>query len=191
LRFPSPFASEYLPATPREVHSWSFGQVRARRSPNTLDWQSQRGTLDDQAIFGTRKDLECACGKYIGAKHRNMVCDTCGVKVTTPIVRRARFGHVDLMVPVPHPFSDCREMLSALPILPAVFLESYAGRAIAGLYEELIDLESPHCIEEAGRVIERLFSLLLPAARISLEWGLDEAELFTRGLALVHRDSRG
>jgi len=56
-----------------------------------LQMQDQRGTLEDQASLG-RFRISCGLRKYEGCKYRKMICDRCGVKVTSPSVRRERFG---------------------------------------------------------------------------------------------------
>src|SRR5262249_39107896 len=80
-------AARYRFATTHEIRSWSFGVVRSRRTPDTTDWREQRGTLDDRQIFGPLREFECACGKYRGQEYRGMICDRCGVKITSPAVR--------------------------------------------------------------------------------------------------------
>ncbi|MFP3937002.1 MAG: DNA-directed RNA polymerase subunit beta', partial [Phycisphaerae bacterium] len=47
-------------------------------------------------------DWECACGKYKGTKHKGIICDRCGVKVTHSRVRRKRMGHINLAAPTVH-----------------------------------------------------------------------------------------
>ncbi|MFA7078727.1 MAG: DNA-directed RNA polymerase subunit beta', partial [Syntrophomonas sp.] len=55
-----------------------------------------------EKIFGPVKDWECHCGKYKRVRHRGIVCDRCGVEVTTSKVRRERMGHIELAAPVCH-----------------------------------------------------------------------------------------
>jgi hypothetical protein len=184
LPLPPPLAEECRPATDHEVHSRSFGLLRAPRRTEAASWEARRGTLDDQAIFGPLRDSECSCGKYRGSEFRGMICHICGVKVTTPAVRRERFGHIDLPTPVPHPFGCRGELLSALPVLPAAFVASRAGAPMAELYEDLLWAIAAEKGEAMVGVVERLFSLLLPAARLAVEWGLAERDVFVHGLAL-------
>src|SRR5262245_20800945 len=121
---PDALVSAYRPATSREIRSWSFGVVKASRSCNAADWPDQRGTLDDQAVFGPTTSDKCACGKYDGPGHRRMICDRCGVKVTSTGVRRERFGHIELGPEFRHPFGEDGDTLAAFPVLPATFRES-------------------------------------------------------------------
>jgi hypothetical protein len=137
LQLPANLSTQYRPATDREVHSWSFGALRSIRLPGATSWQQQIGTLDDQRIFGPRRDQECACGKYQGPKYRNMICDSCGVKVTSPDVRRQRFGHIDLPFSISHPLGEKADTLSVAPVLPATFIESSGGQPLALVYEDL------------------------------------------------------
>ena len=46
-----------------------------------------------------------------------MVCGKCGVELTNSDVRYERFGHIELAIPMPHPFIPNR-MLSLISILP-------------------------------------------------------------------------
>lgn len=48
------------------------------------------------------KNFECSCGKYKGVRYRGIVCERCGVEVTTSRVRRERMGHIELAAPVVH-----------------------------------------------------------------------------------------
>ena len=57
-------------------------------------------------IFGPVKDYECLCGKYKRLKHREVICEKCGVEVTLTKVRRERMGHIDLACPVAHMVSQ-------------------------------------------------------------------------------------
>jgi DNA-directed RNA polymerase subunit beta' len=48
------------------------------------------------------KNFECSCGKYKGVRYKGIVCERCGVEVTTARVRRERMGHIELAAPVIH-----------------------------------------------------------------------------------------
>jgi len=189
--FPSNLAARYRFATNHEVHSWSFGLLRARRVATSgwreHKWRDQRGTLDDQGIFGPLHDCECACGKYRGARFRGMICDICGVKLSSPEVRRVRFGHIDLASEIQHPLADDAHLLSAVPVLPADFVSSPAGASLADLYEELVHLVALNRSERAIGVLNRLVHMLLPAVQLADEWRLAEATVLARGLALEPR----
>ena len=62
----------------------------------------EKDGLFDERIFGPTKDYACACGKYKGVRYKGIVCDRCGVEVTTSHVRRERMGHIELAAPVTH-----------------------------------------------------------------------------------------
>jgi hypothetical protein len=189
---PSSLAARYRFATCQEIRSWSFGALRARRAATSgwraYKWRDQRGTLDDQGIFGPVRDCECACGKYIGAKFRNMICDVCGVKLTSPAVRRVRFGHIDLPFEIQHPLASDPHPLSAVPVLPAGFLSSPAGNSLAELYEQLIDLAALDRAETSSAVLIRLAQMLLPVVQLTDDWRLAKTMVLARGLALVPRE---
>ncbi|MBO4327568.1 MAG: DNA-directed RNA polymerase subunit beta', partial [Clostridia bacterium] len=53
-------------------------------------------------IFGPTKDWECHCGRYKRGRYKGIVCDKCGVEVTSSKVRRTRMGHIELAAPVSH-----------------------------------------------------------------------------------------
>lgn len=189
FHLPPLIAARYRPASEHEVHSRSFGQLKAPRNANASGWEQQRGTLEDQAIFGPLRDFECACGKWRGPKYQNMICDRCGVKVTTRAARRQRFGHIDLPGPIGHPLGESAESLNAIPVLPAAFLESRSGERLADLYDELVRSVLTQSLEGLVGSFKRLVELLLPAVIVAHEWELQEAEVLAFGLALAPRVS--
>ena len=89
-------------ASPDEVHSWSFGEVKKPETINYRTLKPERDGLFCAKIFGPPKDFECLCGKYKRLKHRGVICEKCGVEVTVSRVRRERMGHIDLASPVVH-----------------------------------------------------------------------------------------
>jgi len=84
------------------VRSWSYGEVRKPETINYRTYRPERDGLFCERIFGPERDWECSCGKYRGMKHKGIVCDRCGVKVTHSRVRRRRMGHINLAAPVVH-----------------------------------------------------------------------------------------
>ena len=89
-------------ASPEAIRSWSYGEVR---KPETINYRTQKpekGGLFAEEIFGPTKDWECYCGKYKKIRFKGIVCDKCGVEVTTSLVRRERMGHIELSTPVTH-----------------------------------------------------------------------------------------
>ena len=89
-------------ASPQDIKSWSFGEVKKPETINYRTYRPERDGLFCERIFGPEKDWECACGKYRGMKYKGMICDRCGVKVTHSRVRRKRMGHIELAAPVVH-----------------------------------------------------------------------------------------
>ncbi|MHC4677395.1 MAG: DNA-directed RNA polymerase subunit beta', partial [Planctomycetota bacterium] len=89
-------------ASPNDIRSWSFGEVRKPETINYRTYRPERDGLFCERIFGPERDWECACGKYKGTKFKGIICDRCGVKVTHSRVRRKRMGHINLAAPVVH-----------------------------------------------------------------------------------------
>src|SRR5437660_865515 len=89
-------------ASPHDIRSWSFGEVKKPETINYRTYRPEKDGLFCERIFGPEKDWECACGKYRGEKYKGMICDRCGVKVTHSRVRRKRMGHIELAAPVVH-----------------------------------------------------------------------------------------
>jgi DNA-directed RNA polymerase subunit beta' len=89
-------------ASPADIRSWSYGEVTEPETINYRTYRPERDGLFCERIFGPEKDWECSCGKYRGMKHKGIVCDRCGVKVTHSRVRRRRMGHINLAAPVVH-----------------------------------------------------------------------------------------
>lgn len=89
-------------SSPELMRSWSKGEVKNPETINYRTFKPEKGGLFCERIFGPTRDWECSCGKYKRIKHKNVVCDRCGVEVTLSRVRRERMGHIELAVPVSH-----------------------------------------------------------------------------------------
>ena len=89
-------------ASPQQIRSWSYGEVKKPETINYRTFKPERDGLFCAKIFGPIKDYECICGKYKRMKHRGVVCEKCGVEVTLSKVRRDRMGHIELAAPVAH-----------------------------------------------------------------------------------------
>ena len=89
-------------ASPDAIRSWSHGEVKKPETINYRTFKPEKNGLFCPKIFGPVKDYECACGKYKRLKHRGIVCEKCGVEVTTSKLRRERMAHIDLASPVVH-----------------------------------------------------------------------------------------
>jgi len=89
-------------ASPKEILSWSYGEVTKPETINYRTWRPEKDGLFCERIFGPTKDFECYCGKYKKIRYRGVICDKCGVEVTYSRVRRERMGHITLAAPVVH-----------------------------------------------------------------------------------------
>src|SRR3982751_3961286 len=79
-------------ASPNDIRSWSFGEVKKPETINYRTYRAEKDGLFCERIFGPERDWECSCGKYKGTKYKGIICDRCGVKVTHSRVRRKRMG---------------------------------------------------------------------------------------------------
>ncbi|MEM7653806.1 MAG: DNA-directed RNA polymerase subunit beta', partial [Pseudomonadota bacterium] len=89
-------------ASPEQIASWSFGEIKKPETINYRTFKPERDGLFCARIFGPIKDYECLCGKYKRMKYRGIICEKCGVEVTLSKVRRERMGHIQLASPVAH-----------------------------------------------------------------------------------------
>lgn len=89
-------------ASPENIRSWSYGEVKKPETINYRTLRPERDGLFCERIFGTTKEWECYCGKFKSIRYKGVVCDRCGVEVTHFKVRRERTGHIDLAAPVSH-----------------------------------------------------------------------------------------
>ncbi|MGQ9805362.1 MAG: DNA-directed RNA polymerase subunit beta' [Chlorobiales bacterium] len=89
-------------ASPESILARSRGEVLKPETINYRSYKPERDGLMCEKIFGPTKDWECYCGKYKRVRYKGIVCDRCGVEVTTKSVRRERMGHISLAVPVVH-----------------------------------------------------------------------------------------
>ncbi len=147
-------------ASPEDIVSWSSGEVKNPETINYRTFKPEKGGLFCERIFGPTRDMECSCGRYKRAKNKGMICDRCGVEVTSSRVRRERMGHIELAVPVTHIwFYKCMPSriglmldLTARDLERVIYYEDYIlidPKGIAGLergqiiteeeYENFID----------------------------------------------------
>jgi len=80
----------------------SYGEVTKPETINYRSFKPEKDGLFCEKIFGPVRDWECHCGKYKRIRYKGIICDRCGVEVTTKSVRRERMGHISLAVPVVH-----------------------------------------------------------------------------------------
>jgi DNA-directed RNA polymerase subunit beta' len=89
-------------ASPEDILKWSKGEVTKPETINYRTFRAEKDGLFDERIFGPTKDFECYCGKYKRIRYKGIICDRCGVEVTTSAVRRERMGHIKLATPISH-----------------------------------------------------------------------------------------
>jgi DNA-directed RNA polymerase subunit beta' len=89
-------------ASPEQIRSWSYGEVKKPETINYRTFKPEKDGLFCARIFGPVSDYECLCGKYKRMKYKGIICEKCGVEVTSARVRRERMGHIDLAAPVVH-----------------------------------------------------------------------------------------
>ncbi len=89
-------------ASPAKVLSWSHGEVKKPETINYRTLKPERDGLFCAKIFGPVRDYECLCGKYKKMRYKGVICEKCGVEVTSTKVRRIRMGHIELVTPVAH-----------------------------------------------------------------------------------------
>ena len=105
-------------ASPEQIKSWSYGEIKKPETINYRTFKPERDGLFCARIFGPNKDYECLCGKYKRIKYRGITCEKCGVEVTLARVRRERMGHIELAAPVAHIW-----FLKSLPSRIALLLD--------------------------------------------------------------------
>ncbi len=101
-----------------EIHALSRGAIVRAASINARTGKPERGGIACAKIFGPTEDLSCLCTKYRGEARLGITCEKCGVEVALSSVRCSRAGHLDLPIPVAHPW-DPDHALEALLLLPA------------------------------------------------------------------------
>ncbi len=137
-------------ASPEKILQWSHGEVK---KPETINYRTQKPEktgLFCEKIFGPVKDFECACGKYKHAKYRGIICEKCGVEVTTSKVRRERMGYITLATPVAHIW-----FYRTSPSYIALLLDMATTKLVRVLYyESYIITDSGNTDLKVGDVIK-------------------------------------
>lgn len=88
---------------PHKIIEMSYGEITSDKTYNVLTRKPEKGGLHCQQIFGPEERGICGCGIYHkNYKKTKIRCRDCDVDVTDPAVRRVRFGHITLMIPVVH-----------------------------------------------------------------------------------------
>ena len=81
-------------ASPETIRAWSHGEVKKPETINYRTLKPERDGLFCAKIFGPVRDYECLCGKYKKMRYRGVICEKCGVEVTSSKSRRSRMGHI-------------------------------------------------------------------------------------------------
>jgi DNA-directed RNA polymerase subunit beta' len=149
-------------ASPEVIRSWSYGEVKKPETINYRTFKPEKEGLFCARIFGPVSDYECLCGKYKRMKYRGIICEKCGVEVTSSKVRRERMGHIELAAPVVHIW-----FLKSLPsristildiaikdLEKILYFESYvvtdAGMTMLNPGELMSESEYQKCLDEYG-----------------------------------------
>ena len=140
-------------ASPERILEWSHGEVEKPETINYRTFKPERRGLFCEMIFGPVKDWECHCGKYKRVRYRGIVCERCGVEVTTSRVRRERMGHIKLAVPVAHIW-----FLRSIPGYMSLILD-ISGKGL----EEVIYYDSYIVIEVSGKTKLKVGKILREA----------------------------
>jgi DNA-directed RNA polymerase subunit beta' len=136
-------------ASPQKILSWSWGEIKKPETINYRTFKPERDGLFCARIFGPVRDYECLCGKYKRMKHKDIVCEKCGVEVTQAKVRRERMGHIELAAPVAHIW-----FLKSLPSRIGLLLDIMLKDLEKVLYfENYIVIEPGTSMFEEGQLI--------------------------------------
>jgi DNA-directed RNA polymerase subunit beta' len=138
-------------ASPEDIRSWSFGEVKKPETINYRTTRSERDGLFCERIFGPEKDWECACGKYKGIKHKGIICDKCGVMITHSRVRRKRMGHINLAAPVAHIW-----FFKAMPSRMATLLQAVNPTLKTSSLEKVIYFQDYIVIDPGDTPLKKL-----------------------------------
>ena len=141
-------------ASPEDIRAWSFGEVKKPETINYRTYRSERDGLFCERIFGPEKDWECACGKYKGIKHKGIICDKCGVMITTSRERRKRMGHINLAAPVAHIW-----FFKAMPSRLATLLQGVNSDVKASSLERVIYFQD-YLVVDPGDTPLKMLQLL-------------------------------
>ncbi len=159
-------------ASPDEIRSWSYGEVKKPETINYRTFKPERDGLFCERIFGPVKDWECHCGRYKKVKFKGIVCERCGVEVTRSKVRRERMGHIELAAPVchiwylkgvPSPLALILD-ISPRPLEKVLYFASYIvtnvdrGRINSDLTDirSAVQEETEAIVEDRGGIADRL-----------------------------------
>ena len=192
-------------ADPQAIRERSSGEVTSseviagksiKPAKNGLFCEDIFGRVDGARLFMWESnwelaDWECQCRAYRGIEYRGTVCNKCNTEVTSPVLRRDRWGHIELAEPVSHvwflkgqPSSISQLLDRRVEDIESVVrhekhivtnpgdtpLELNAILAEKELLESIAHYgEKTFTVETGGQAIQRALSLVdLPAAMLRL-----------------------
>ncbi|GHO50822.1 hypothetical protein KSX_89850 [Ktedonospora formicarum] len=160
-------------ASPDMIRQWSHGEVQ---KPETINYQTQQPEEDGlfcQRIFGPTRDWSCACGKYQRIRTPGVICKHCGVALAPASVRRSRMGHIELAVPIAHPWyvrNHTIERLLGLTSRQLRALLDYQCYLVLSINEEKCGKSTlPEKASEQERTLHRLLLTLKPGDLLEAE----------------------
>jgi hypothetical protein len=95
----------------------SCGPLTVPAGLHTRTRRPERDGVLCQRVFGPIVDLRCLCTKLRGEAARGQRCPRCGVTVLPASARSGRFGHVELVAPLRHPWLSGVQV-QQVPMLP-------------------------------------------------------------------------
>ena len=113
-------AASFTALDAAEVQRVSHGPLTIPDGLNTRTHRPERGGPLCMRLFGPIVDHCCMCGKVRGEDKLGVTCEKCGVTVAPASVRATRFGHIDLVVPLRHPWltdAPIQRLLVLPPVL--------------------------------------------------------------------------
>jgi|WetSurMetagenome_2_1015567.scaffolds.fasta_scaffold474645_1 DNA-directed RNA polymerase beta' subunit len=126
-------------AEDREVLRRSFGRVSVAGAMPHCDAKHDKDTLFDPRIFGPVENWSCACGQFRGTELRGRICSQCGVRIgRAPLLRRSRFGHIELRAPVHHPL-DANRKIGVIPVIPVAYRSDSGESDLDYLYSRVLE----------------------------------------------------
>jgi DNA-directed RNA polymerase subunit beta' len=183
--------------SPEDMIDMSYGEVLTAETINYRTGLPQMNGLFCQAIFGPTKDWECACGKYKRYRYAGVVCDKCGVEVTTSQVRRERMGHISLAAPCVHPW-----FLRVIPSRIALLLDMkstdlsrvtyFSSYVVTEIREEVrqeylvrIDKECEKRIKDAKQYFESEFERITKEYQSNKHKNIEQSDILRQNFELT------
>ena len=170
-------------ASADQIRRWSHGEVKKPETINYRTLKPEKDGLFCEKIFGPSKDWECSCGKYKGIRFKGIVCERCGVEVTSAKVRRERMGHIELAAPVSHIWyfkGSASSPMATLLEIKNKDLEKvlyFAANVVTRIDTEARDADADDLLEEMEADLEELdaeYERQAEKLRQRAEEGVDE-----------------